>query len=478
MKSFLKGLALLVATCCVVWIAVLWRWQAQHRDVGVGDMLLYLGLLPLVVFGLLLALRWALRSASARQAAASVAATAPAASGAAQAVPAAAPAGPTAWCLLGHWQQTPAGDDAAALLAATQAGAPRPSPDRHLRDDEGLPVLSARVAELDEAGMRDELEQLPAGTSQSIQLPLRLVRALACLAPLLDAACAQLQAWPARFALEDAEQRAREPGRVRVLAAWPADWSEAEAAAAQDWLSQRLSQCGEPVLAPVCWVLQASRASGPELMLAADKLLDALARQHRDDLVLVLACHSDLDDSALQRLQRERRLFHSARQPKGLMPGEGAAVLLLAATAEPSLLQDLAPPPQLGRPQALRRDQSVDLPGRTQADQAQRAAEAALAPAGTPPPVATLVSDSDQHTARATELFAVSLAQLPHLDPGSDMRLLGTLTGHLGAAGALVMLGAAAAQVQESQAPVLALSLTDSHWRLATLLSPPLAASL
>ncbi|WP_211361536.1 hypothetical protein, partial [Ideonella azotifigens] len=49
---------------------------------------------------------------------------------------------------------------------------------------------------------------------------------------------------------------------------------------------------------------------------------------------------------------------------------------------------------------------------------------------------------------------------------------------HLGAAGALVMLGAAAAQVQESQAPVLALSLTDSHWRLATLLSPPLAASL
>ena len=65
MTSFIKGVALLVAVACVVWVAVLWRWETTRRAMAVDDIVIYLGLLPLVVFGFVLALRWAWRSATA-----------------------------------------------------------------------------------------------------------------------------------------------------------------------------------------------------------------------------------------------------------------------------------------------------------------------------------------------------------------------------------------------------------------------------
>ncbi|HEX7639364.1 MAG TPA: hypothetical protein VF457_13290, partial [Burkholderiaceae bacterium] len=67
MKSLVKGAALFVALTCLVWIGVLWRWRATQRDMGVDDIVVYLGLLPVVVFALVLAGRWAVTAALAAQ---------------------------------------------------------------------------------------------------------------------------------------------------------------------------------------------------------------------------------------------------------------------------------------------------------------------------------------------------------------------------------------------------------------------------
>ena len=85
--------------------------------------------------------------------------------------------------------------------------------------------------------------------------------------------------------------------------------------------------------------------------------------------------------------------------------------------------------------------------------------------------VAAVICDADAHTPRATELFGTTLKALPHLDPAEQMCRLGTIAAH-GSAGALLVVAAAAARVTTDGQPCLALSLGDSHWRLALLLRP------
>lgn len=490
MTRVLKFAALFVAIACLTWILVIARWRSVGRVVDAGDLVLWLVVLPVLLFALVLAGRWAVRGALARQAArdaAAVAATTPAAASPARTAAASADVAASPWLLLHAGLQTAAGSDAQGLLAAIEAGAPRPKPDARLRDRDGLPVVSARIESLETAPIDDALAAAAeagsgdvgdaADASVAVALAFerraaeRVVRALSALDPLLEDAVPRL---------------ARVPGTVRVLAAWPADWDDAACQRAQRWLEARLPRpTASPSMAKAPatrWMLQAQRRTGAELLEAATRLLDPLQREGRADPVVLLACHSDLDDTALRQLDAARRLFHSSRQPRVPMPGEGAALLVLAATAATSGAapahdgEPVVPPPlaRLHRPAVARRVADIDAPGRVTADDALALVRQVLAHANaTPESVAALASDADQHTARATELFAVTLDLLPALDAGDDLRLAGTLCGRLGPAAPLVAIALAAARAAEARRPALSLSLADEHWRAASLLLPP-----
>jgi hypothetical protein len=470
MKQLFKGLSLFVAVTCVVWIAVLWHWRATSRPMDERDLLIDLVLLPIVIFALLLALRAAWRSAQARQAAAGLASAA--AGGAAPPAAASTPSREASpWQLLGSWVNTAAAEDSTALLEAALEGAPRPKPDDELRDDDGLPVLSARIDALDLGALDEQVEALPKPPGHRAPT-LAWRRALAALSPLLDQAVDLLLAWPQPFARQDAAGHRREPSRVRVLVGWPSGWSVEACTLAQAWLEARLGERARPTIATDGWQIQSLQQPGAELLAAAERLLDALARQQQPDPVLVLACHSDLDEQALYALVRDQRLFHAEHRPRGAMPGEGAAAFLRAPPAFAA-----EPPPE---PPALhlwtlataRRERSADAAGRTDDPALQRAAQAALAAADLPAAaIKVLVSDAEQHSTRATELFSLSLASWPDLDPVEDLRLQGTVTGHLGSVAPLAALaGAAAAVLSQEGAPVLALSLSDPQGRLAAVL--------
>jgi hypothetical protein len=152
MSQFFKGVALFIGVCCLVWVGVLWRWQATQRDMSPADIVLYLGLLPLVVFGLLVLGRMALRSAAARADAKAAAAAAAAAKPAGAAMPAAATGDEAVrratLQVLSAQVFAPAADSLDSLETACADGQPRPAPDAELRDDDGLPVMCARAAEL------------------------------------------------------------------------------------------------------------------------------------------------------------------------------------------------------------------------------------------------------------------------------------------------------------------------------------------
>jgi len=124
-------------------------------------------------------------------------------------------------------------------------------------------------------------------------------------------------------------------------------------------------------------------------------------------------------------------------------------------------------------PAIVHRSPSLESAGRTATDDAVRLVDHVLAQAAlTGSTIAGLASDADQHTARATELFAVTLASMPDLDPNEDLRLAGTLTGRLEAVAPLLTLALAAAQARASGRPAVALSLADPHWRMAAALRP------
>jgi hypothetical protein len=442
MRTWLKHLLLLAVLSLATWAAVIAAWYAQRRVVSLDDALQYLLALPLLLFAGVLIVR-GMPSAT------------PAGRSAAVSNPAPAPAADPAYPLLGAWAHTPAGADLSALLAALAEGRPRPTPDAQLRDLDGLPVLSARIAALDPAAGQ-------AALPPEVRLSPAALRALAALSPLLD---------QAEDALTDtAGEAAQAPAAdLHVLACWPATWSTDHAQAAQAWLAQRLQPLAG-TLAPAC-------ATGAELLLQAQAHLDGLHRTGRAGRVLALACHSDLDDEAVQRLERLGRLYAMPRCPRGLMPGEAAAALLLSTPPRPAADGATAPAAETAAPVLLRALRAQ--PSSPATASARRAAvasallDAALRVTDVEPgAVAALCADVDQHGDACTALHALAQGTLPHLDPLEDLRLTGLCCGHTGAVAPLLALAAAWSQCAQGEKPVAAVSLTEDAWQMVAVLEP------
>ena len=487
MNQLIKGVALFVAVTCFVWVAVLWRWDSTSRAMSVDDILIYLGLLPLVVFALLLALRWAWRSAAARQAGAASAAAAAAPAGGAPV--AAAPQAEEAQRhatvqLLAAHAATACGSNLSEILAAVKDGKPRPELDKQLRDSAGLPVVCARIPDLALDELAESLEPALAAVRQqrpefaAHEFPEHAQRALTALLEPLVKTLGALAPWHERLGVDPERKNLPPPdekslGVLRVLVGWPLEWSEFAQAVASEWIRGVLAG-GQATPVPAARVrLRARAVAGTELWLDAERLLHSVAREKREDLVLVAACHSDLDEARIELLDQQQRLFSAQQRPKGVMAGEAAVAMLLAPAGWPEDPSADDKPMLLHRAAVLQRDKSVEGAGRitsaTLAEAATQALSASQVPAAE---IGALVCDADQHTSRGTELFGVSIEMLPQLDAVEDMRLSGTLTGHVGAASVLLTVAAAAALARELNQPCLALSLGDTKLRLALVSKP------
>ncbi len=480
MSSLFKTLALFVAITCGVWVAVLWRWEATSRDMNTPDIVIYLGLLPLTVFGLALLLRWAWRSAARRQAALAAAPTT-AATAAASPTAAADDARrqATVQLLAGHLVCA-AGTSAAELLQAAHESKPRPELDAELRGDDGLPVFTARIADLDVEGVAALLEAHVISTHTKRPEWATLVpaahvqRALAALQEPLIGAVAALEPWAARFLPAPGAPRGQPPERrVRVLLAWPAEWSAFEqelcTTVATEWIT---TLSGTPVPA-ACFVTTAHACTGEDLMLHADRLLQTLAREGREEPVIVAACHSTVSEAAVAALEHDGLLFSVQARPTGQMPGEAAAALVFAGPAWPAEPGADRPAQHLHRPAVLRRDKSVDSAGRVSSEIVLQAMTQAVAVSGFgAESVAALACDANQHSARGGELHDARMNFLPHLDSGEHTRLIGTVTGSVGVVSALLVVACAAERAKSDDKPCLAVTLGDPFARLAVMVLP------
>jgi len=444
MGAWIRGGILTMLTFGAFWGGAIWTWRSTDRAPSTTDLITYLVALPLAVLAGVLLVR---RLARAQPAPSPVAAT-PAApvSAAVARLPALA--------LVDAAVRTRHGDSVDKLATALDAQRARPDLDPELVDDAGYPVMTVRVPSAGDAAWRAEAEPwLAAQGHADIRFGDAHWRAL----ELASAVVSELADAAALAAVDDP--------LLRIAPLAPADWSAAQRTAAGAWLVHVATRGG--------WAedkVAVSPAPPGEPAAAASVLLSMLAGQTPNGaaLTILLAFDSRIDQAVVDRMAADGTLF-TAAHPQGLVPGEGAAGLLLAATAHDAPTLQAA---------STTRAASADAAPRIDASDLRRLAERVLSESAVDAAtVSALVADADHRSNRVLEAMALAHDDLPHLDAGIDVRTTGPACGQSGAVPFLASLALARRQALDGAGAVLCVGNADPVHRSVAVVRPAAAVT-
>lgn len=356
------------------------------------------------------------------------------------------------------------GDTVEELAEALRANAAPCELDSELTDDAGYPIFTGRVDALDADAARAEmLPWLAQRGMAELRLSDEQWRALA----MGGAVAAELAQHallhpllPDFLAAAPAERDAIALPMLQIKPVLSIGWLPAQRQAAGDWLLHLIAQQGWPAQR-----LQLSPAfdSGPS---ASFSLLGALA--HSPGLTLLVACESFIGDDSV-RDWSERGLLYTGRTPRGQVPGEGAAGLLLADDEQAALLAPAPMATLLGASDG-QRAHSADARGNiTSALLADLGRQALHEGKIEPAAVTTPCADADLRATRTGELMGMASTVLPELDLPAHMLSAGACCGTAGAVGPLAALALARHEAVANSGLVLCVSNADSHYRSALL---------
>lgn len=480
--NLLRNIALAGVAFGGSWGGAIWFWRETNRMPATSELALYLLVLPL----LLLSAWWLGRKAWARANAAAATAGTVGAAPAAEATPALPPLAP-ALQIAASAVRMPHGTSVPELRAALAANRARPALDQELYDDDGYPILSARLADAGEAALSEDLEHWR--TTQALNDPrfdLAQWRALAAATSVLAELAAlaasheQLAPW---LQQEQARQHNRlppdaaplpPPPVMQLLPVWPPEWQAPQRSLAEQWLRAIAIEAG--------WPSQRLASAAPPTAHTADAaqvLAGLLARcgdPRQPCLAIVIAAGSHLSDAGIGRLANDNALF-TANSPQGRIPGEGAAGLLLADPAQAALLAGSERGSLLQALHSGQRGSGADTVKRDADPCLSSTASAVLQAAQVDgDAIAAVTADTGHRTSRVTELMQMVTSVAPQLDPGADVASIGASCGSCGDVTWLTALAVADAEAQDRGGPVLCISNEDTYRRCAALLRPALPA--
>lgn len=487
MMIWLRNAALTSAAFGGSWGGAIWYWRETNRMPGTGDLLLYMLVLPVV----LLTAWWLGRKAWTR---ATMPSTAGASAGAAAEDAPVAPVPPRApgLSIAAAAVRAPHGESVAELRAALAGNGARPALDSELYDDNGYPIMSARLADAGADMLKEAFNQwLGARALSDPHFEDGQWRALAAGSAVVSELAAQLtlhqqlQPW-----LDQQQERqqgrlppnavaAAEPPALQLLAVWPVAWRPEQRDTAQQWLRHLVIQSGWPRerLAPAAAPsLEQYNANDAGQVLAALLARAANAQNTAQPpcLAIVVAAGSELSEAGVARLSQQAALF-TAANAQGQIPGEGAAGLLLADAAQAQLLDD-AGHNVLQAIGTGRRTASADDARRVDTSLADLTAQVLRDGHAEATQVALVAADTGHRTSRVMELMNLVTATAPQLDPGADVIGVAASCGSCGAVTFMTALALADAEAQDRAGPVLCISNEDPYRRCAALITPAAAA--
>jgi hypothetical protein len=456
LPGWLKGglLAALVFGLC--WGATICYWRATNSMPATGDLLLFLLALPaavLLAFGIgrkLIALRGA-----------EPAATVPAQPG--KAASAVLPSTPPL-AILASSLRSPHGASAEELSSAIADNKARADLDQELVDEDGFPVMSARSGDATDEALQEEItEWLARNGMAELRFSDEQWRALT----MATGVAGEL----AGHAASDLVPPDAVPPALELIPVMPAEWPVQQRRAAGMWLQHTVTQFGWPAacvkLAPD--VQTGAADATPSSIMG--RLAQRAAASDAPLVAMVVACASHIGEDSVAEWAANGSLFTSS-QPQGLIPGEGAAGLLvtdlrLARSIEGAAFALIDPVDE------ARRASSADETRRTDAALLAELGEKAVKRgAGELSDVAMIVADTGHRSSRVLELMGLASSAMPQLDADADVVRVGLACGACGAVPFITTLALARHHALERGAPVLCISNEDPYLRCTAVIRP------
>ncbi len=457
---WLKSGIATVFVLAACWGSAIWYWRTTDSTPAMSDLMLVLLALPL---GLLLVLWLGKRAISSRGVIAATASTSPVA---VQAATAASSTPPLA--ILASALRSPHGSSAEELAAVIAANKAQPDLDKQLVDDEGFPLTCARRDDADDEVLQEEILEWQSRNG----LPESLFGEAQWRALVLGTAVMRDLAWHAMSELDSAEGSAPQ---LRLIPLLPVDWSAEQHNGAQMWFKHIATQTGFSSKNITCidGLFGSDESAVPKTLNRY--ALDTAATDARI-AAIVIACGSNIDQTTVDQWAENGRLFSPSR-PQGLVPGEGAAGLLLTGLRQAQSIEG-AVYTLLDPIVDAKRDPSCGSGKPTTVGFLDELAARVLK--STSIDVTNLgmvVGDASHRRQCMHELMGFTSATMPQLDSTADVASVGPGCGSCGAVPFVTALALAWHYALRKGKPVLYMSNDDPELGHAVLVRPAVSGS-
>jgi hypothetical protein len=355
--------------------------------------------------------------------------------------------------------RSPRGASPEELATAIANNKARPDLDQELVDADGFPIMTARCMEATDEALREEIiEWLAENGLSELHFNDEQWRALT----LANAVVVELGSYAAGKLLSDAG----DPPALQLITVTPPKWTVEQGRAAGLWLKHALSESG--------WKTGDIRLSGEGLAktdaatpaTTLERLVMEAGAAGSPLATLLVAFSSSVGEETIADWEENGLLF-SASQNKGMIPGEGAAGLLLTSMPEADASFAV-----LGSMDTARLDVSADESRRANATLLAGLAERVLKKSNVScSDVKKIVADTGSRSSRVLELMGYA-STMTHLEETDDVACVGVASGSCDAVPFITALALAQHYAGEIGAPVLCFSNEDPHHRVAALIHP------
>jgi hypothetical protein len=427
------------------WGAAITYWRVNKSAPGSGELAVCLLALPAA----LLAAFWAGSRVVASLRASPVPNT--------RAQPAETPAMPPRvppLAILASALRAPHGTSAEELAQAIAGNKARADLDRELIDDDGFPVMTARSSDARDDMLQEEIaEWLSRNGMADLQFSDEQWRALT-----LASAVTSDLAMRAASELIPAEGK---PPLLQLVPMLPADWPVDRRRAAIMWLEHTAVRFGWPADHITVAADSPADAGDAAPSVTFARLTQAAAAGDTPVLALVVAAASHIGQETVDQWAAAGSLFTSSH-PQGLIPGEGAAGLLVADVRLAESTEGMAYV-LLDRIKDVPRDTSAEDTRRPEPKLLAALAETACKRAGVGlAEVAMVVADTGHRSNCTQELMGFTSAAMPQLDGMDDVAAVGRACGTCGAVPFVAALALGRYYTLELDKPVLFASNEDA----------------
>lgn len=475
MLALIKRSALVIGLFAICWIATIIYWRSSHRIPAASDMIIYLIAVPLT----LLFTFWVTKKVIAGFKKSDIGQTADSA-GTADARIGDNVEGLLTLTVLGSALRSTAGNAPDALFQTILERETLPQLDKELSDNEGFPVLTGRIADIDESAVADEWSSWLAtqGYPAHEWEPEKL-RALGLGNEVVRELAEQLvsQEIVTNYLTANATQKVGIAlPMLHLQTILPADWTEQEKKLGNEWLAYQIEHLGWPKekLSIEIPTTDSRQSSSPLLQL--DRLILDTHRQKSSNITLMMACESFIGEQTIEKWDSTNQLLTS-RNHKGKIPSEGATALLLAsAVLDDKLVFDNTA--ILHRVAHEQRQKSVEESGRINGDLIIKLCDDACTAADINIDAIKLVSsDTGNHPNRVAELLQAVQTHLPEIDPDTQIANVIAACGSAEAVSTLAALALAHTEAYANGHHALCISNQHTHERMAVVVSPLTSAA-